>query len=164
MPKQPPHGSNGSNRSNRSNRSNGSNGTVIGKPFPPGRNSHEPGVYRRGPDRIPRGIKLLYAVVSLDEREAIYQEMCKISRGDYGPAATLKFLELAGDRLEGKPTQHIVADHRRSTTFTLDAQAEPVSADEAQAAVPAESSSAPVPTADLAALPPGSLTVLPPPQ
>lgn len=120
--------------------------------FRPGQNSHTGEVFRRGEDQLPRGsVKLMLAVAALDTRLARYENLCRIHRGEAGALAFLKLQELTADRLEGKPTQHIVADHRRSTTFVLEGQ--PVTPDEAQAAVP--EASTPAPRADLTMLPPG---------
>lgn len=121
----------------------------------PGANSHDGTVFRRGRDHIPRGsMRLMARVVQLDQREAIYEGLVHLTTtAKKNPKVFLKAVEFLADRTEGKPTQHIVADHRRSTTFVLDGQAQPVSEGEAQAAVPPEST--PGPVADLAQLPPG---------
>jgi len=86
-----------------------------GKKFQPGTNSHTGETFHRGPDDIPRGsVNLLLKVVLHDKREALYENLSKLCET---PAGALKFAELAGDRLEGKPTQKHEVLPPRQTVF-----------------------------------------------
>jgi len=49
-----------------------------------------------------------------DKREALYENLSKLCET---PAGALKFAELAGDRLEGKPTQKHEVLPPRQTVF-----------------------------------------------
>src|SRR5712691_4032633 len=61
-----------------------------GRPFQPGTNAHAPAdappgtipeMFRRGPDHIPRGsMTLMYGVIMLDEREALYRRLVDVIR------------------------------------------------------------------------------------
>lgn len=100
--------------------------------FAPGTNSHTGEVFRRGEDRIPRlSMKLMLGIVQLDMRKEIYDVLCFIVRtGRKRPRAFLKLIEMIGDRTEGKPTQHVVAEHRAGAIFMRDDTPSPVEAGE----------------------------------
>ena len=78
-------------------------------------------VFRRGPDLIARGsVKLLLDQVMLDEREALYQNLCRIARGEAGLAKVLDLTEAIGDRTEGRPVQMTQSVSKRTTIFQRD--------------------------------------------
>ncbi len=108
----------------------------------------------------------MLACIAVDRRQEIYDGLSFIAASARTkPFAFLKLVEMMGDRIEGKPTQHVVSEQRRSTVFTLAAEA--VTPEDARPTAPDETPSPAQPTVDLAQLPPGlqvqGYAVVPPP-
>jgi hypothetical protein len=107
-------------------RSGGNHGNGRGTQFKPGQNSHTGEVFSRGPDQIPRGsVTLMLKTVLLDKRAAIYENLAELCET---PAGALKFVELAADRIEGKPTQRHEHRAARQTIFQRDPDSGPPAA------------------------------------
>ncbi|MBI2215886.1 MAG: hypothetical protein HYU51_01185 [Candidatus Rokubacteria bacterium] len=143
-----------------------------GRPFAPGTNSHTGEVFLRGKDQLPRtSLKLIALVVAVDNREDIYQGLCELTSLRMARKRPRTFLATVGwlaDRTEGKATQHVVSERRRTTVFTRDAPpGPPAPADDDREERPP----ATAPVVDLASTPllPAALgptqplAVLPPP-
>src|SRR5882724_3378008 len=96
-------------------RSGGNHGNGKRTQFKPGQNSHTGGVFRRGPDQIPRGsATLMFRVIAADRRQQIYDSLSKLVEQ---PRGALEFMREFADRTEGKPTQRHELAPPRETYF-----------------------------------------------
>jgi threonine dehydrogenase-like Zn-dependent dehydrogenase len=86
-------------------------------------------------NQIPRGsVTLMLKTILYDKREALYKNLAELCET---PAGALKFAELAGDRIEGKPTQRLEHRAPRHTIFQREPNAPARRSDHAALVTPA---------------------------